>query len=210
MSDMNTTFCNYCSKGKYLVSPYSSFQTGFTLVEVLVVMALVAILSAFAAPQINQMTSGIKVNSASRQIASEMMLLKRRSVSENRKYRIVFGSPAANQYKVQQDGNRDNDYSDSVDTIVKTETLPEGIIFGTNALKVATGESMCSDAICFGSDNGASFKPTGSADSGSVYIIPVEDKATGRTGRMRGISISSVGRIRIWRYVGGGSMSWIN
>lgn len=182
---------------------------GFTLVELTIVVALICIVSAIAAPQLSQMILGMKVKSATQDVVSEMLLLKIRAIKENRKYRIIFGSPDKCHYKVQQDGNRDDDYADAVDTIVKTVSLPVGIVFDTNALKRTSGDLMCSDAICFGSDNGASFKPTGTSDCGSVYLISEEDKSSGRTDRMSAISINSTSRIKVWRYIGGSSQ-WEN
>lgn len=182
---------------------------GFTLVELIIVIALTGIVSAIAAPQLSRMIQGIQVKSATQDMVSEMVLLKIRAIKENRKYRIIFGSPDKCHYKVQQDGNRDDDYTDAADTVVKTVSLPPGIVFDTNALKRTSGDLMCIDAICFGSDNGASFKPTGTSDCGSVYLIPEEDKRSGRTDRMRAISTTSTGRIRVWRYTDGVSL-WIN
>lgn len=180
-------------------------EKGYTLIELVIAVSLIGIVSAMAAPQFLQMAPKMRVDSATRQVVSEMLSLKFKAISENRKYRIIFGQPNGNQYQVQQDGNRDDDYTDAADTFVKTVTLPETIVFGTNASKNTSGDPVCDDAICFGSDNGASFKPIGTSDTGSLYLIPTEDKGSGKCDRMRAVSVNNAGRVKAWRYKGGSS-----
>lgn len=195
--------------GKQKICPCILRQKGFTLTELIVVIALIAILSAIAAPQLLQLMPGMRVDSATRQLTSEMLLLKMRAISENRKYRIIFGNPDNNHYKIQQDANRNDSYSDVCDTIVKTGALPVGIVFGTKATKNTSGGALSctADGICFGSDNGASFMPMGTSDCGSLYLIPDPDKNSSRTDRMRAISIDSAARVKAWRYKGG-TLPW--
>lgn len=188
-----------------------SREKGFSLIELLVVISLIGIMAAIAMPNLLKMMPGMRVNTATRQVTSKMLLLRMKVVSENKKYQLLF-TPGSDQYQVQQDGNRDGNYTDLTDTIVETLTLPSGIIFATKATKNTNGDSIGagSDGVSFSADS-CSFTTTGTVDSGSVYLIPREDNvAGGRTDRMRAISINSSGRVKAWRYTGVGTNPWTN
>lgn len=183
-----------------------SREKGFSLIELLTVVSLMSIMAAIAMPNLLKMMPGMRVNTATRQVVSKMLLLKMKAISENRKLRISF-SGAASQYTVQQDVNR-NDW-DASDPIIETLELPTGIIFDTNAtIKPGGGSITCADdGICF-AGNKASFTENGTVTSGTIYLIVKEDKGTSRTDRMRAISLNSTGRVQAWRYTGVGTNPW--
>lgn len=182
-----------------------SREKGFSLIELLTVVSLMAILSAIAMPNLLKMMPGMRVNTATRQVVSKMLLLKMKAISENRKLRIGF-TALGSQYTVQQDVNR-NDW-DASDPIIETLELPTGIIFGTNAtIKPGGGSVSCDDGICL-AGNKASFTENGTVTSGTIYLIVKEDKGTSRTDRMRAISLNSTGRVQAWRYTGVGTNPW--
>lgn len=185
-------------------------EKGFSLVELVIVVSLIAIMAAIAMPNLLSMIPAMRVNTATRQVISKMLLLKMKAISENKRHQLIF-TPGSDQYQVQQDGNRDGDYTDSTDTIVETLSLPGGIIFGTNAAKNTNGDDIgsASDGVSFSAES-CSFTPTGTSDTGSVYFIPREDKTGGRTDRMRAISIANTGRVKAWRYTGVGTNPWTN
>ena len=88
---------------------------GFTLVEILVTVALIGIISAIAIPDWGTVLLTFRLNGATRQVQSELHRIKMKAVNENVNFRLVY-SDKANSYQVQRDG-----------TLVETKVLPEGI-----------------------------------------------------------------------------------
>ena len=71
-------FCSSTSKG------------GFTLVEMLVVITVFGILAALAVPQFIAFRPMNRLNGATRQVYSELMLARAKAVNENRNYVVTF------------------------------------------------------------------------------------------------------------------------
>ncbi len=70
-------------------------QAGFTLVELLIVVAFIGTLAAVALPVMKDMTASIKLNEASRLVEREMQDARMKAVSSNRVLRVRTNCPAA-------------------------------------------------------------------------------------------------------------------
>lgn len=68
---------------------------GFTLTELLLVVALIGTLAAMALPVMQDVTASIKLNEASRMVERELQDARLKAVSTNRKLRVRPNCPAA-------------------------------------------------------------------------------------------------------------------
>lgn len=77
-------------------SPLLFFDAGFTLMELLVVLAIFGLMAAIAVPTWIVFLPTYSLSSATRQIQSELNRIKRRAASENVTFRLVFSDTADN------------------------------------------------------------------------------------------------------------------
>ena len=75
-------------------------QSGFTLVELLMVVALVGIVSVIGMPLLGQISGAIALGEAARQVERELQSARMTAVSANQPVRVMFNCPAAGQYRM--------------------------------------------------------------------------------------------------------------
>jgi len=91
---------------------------GFTLTEIIVALAIIAILTAIAIPNWSTLLPTYALNSAARQVQAELHRLKSRAVAENANFRLVFSSGTT--YTIEK-------YSGGYAPTGNSGTLPDGI-----------------------------------------------------------------------------------
>jgi prepilin-type N-terminal cleavage/methylation domain-containing protein len=72
---------------------------GFSLVEMVLVAAILAVISGIAIPQILTSSRQMKLSGAARQVERELQTARMKAVKSNRPMRVRFNCPAANQYR---------------------------------------------------------------------------------------------------------------
>lgn len=95
---------------------YFRQEAGFTLTEIIVAVAIIAILAAIAIPNWNTLLPTYALNGAARQVQSELSKVKMQAVSENTSFQFNVSTAPGTSYEIQR-----------ASTPQVTKPLPEGI-----------------------------------------------------------------------------------
>jgi type IV fimbrial biogenesis protein FimT len=82
---------------------------GYTLVELFITMAIIAVLAAVATPYFLSQMPKYRLNGAARTVMGDLMLARMKAVSENNRYRVYFLS---NYYLILDDNDNSNSVTD--------------------------------------------------------------------------------------------------
>ena len=80
-------------------------KAGFTLIELMIVIAIMAILAGIAAPNFQTYMAQRRLNGAARQVMTDLMAARMKAVSMNQKVKVSFGSNHTYQIWNDADGN---------------------------------------------------------------------------------------------------------
>ena len=152
-----------------------SGERGFSLIEVIVVVALVGLLAAVGVPSMQDWLDRYKVRTAAEQLASLIQLQRMRAVSQNTDFSIDFDANAGT-YTLYQ-GNT----ATGTTLEPQAHTLPMGVMFSGNADPV----DVPSDEMIFHAD-GSLNNSTATTDTiymantnGDVFLLSI-NRSTGR------------------------------
>ena len=123
-------------------------KRGVTLVELVVVMAIIAIGAAFVAPNIGAWIPNYRLRSATREVTSALRMAQMKAISNNTQYHVSF-DPGAGSFILQYQDTGGNWINDGI-----AETLPQGVLI---------------NAISFPGNN-AQFNPNSTSSTGSITL----------------------------------------
>ena len=127
----------------------TNIPKGYTLVEVCIVIALLAIISTLAIPAWQNYSSNINLKTAAREVMSDLLNARQRAIEENLStYRLTFNVA-------------DNNY-----TLSRTDT---GITYWTKPL-TSYGSGISIQSVNFNNGSIVSFQRRGTVTMGTVVL----------------------------------------
>ncbi len=150
---------------------------GFTLIEALVVISLMACISALAVPDMINWLNKAKLNGAVNNLKGSLELAKLKAIQENGPVAVNFTGKS---YAIFRDTGATIGMHDAGEEIFRKRSLPRGVRIDLSATTFAN------------TGNGGKktrFKGRGTSASGTVYLV-------NSIGMVKKIIVSSTGRIR--------------
>ena len=170
-----------------------NWEKGVTLIELVVVMAIIAIMGLFMTPSIGEWVQNYRIKQAARNVASDLQAAKMQAISIHKYCTVVFN---ANGYVIFPD--YDNDMV--LDAGSETTGIYKTVVFGTeyktvsfDTSKPGSGINFTNNAIAFDS-RGLPRNNTGGFAGGTVYLINTENN------KGRSVTVSAAGAVSIAEY----------
>lgn len=142
--------------------------SGFSLLELIIVLSLAAVLAAISVLSHQAMQPSLNLSSATRQVVMDLKVARIRAVTRNTNYRVVFADESDRYQPQYKNGNA---YADDGRPI----QLPHGIVV----------------AACSARDSAIAFRPRGNATSFGTVTL------RNGTGDVRHIIVDIAGQVRV-------------
>ena len=172
-------------------------NSGFTLIEMIVVIAIMAVMLAIAVPGFLGMTPRSSLKTAARDMISNLQLARIEAIRGRKTWAVQFDTGSA-RYRILDDDGADDTWNTTDDNVYKTVNFSDyrDVSYGS-AQGARPGGTVQTDGVTFSAER-VTFKSDGSSESGTVYI----KNANGDTFAVG--SLSAAGRIKSWRNYGSG------
>lgn len=93
---------------------------GFSLIELMIVIAIIGVVVAIAAPFFNKYRHNTNLREAARDLSADISLYRQRAVAENVHYKVTFDQPANNYYVQKETSSGSGVYVDLNPAVTKS------------------------------------------------------------------------------------------
>lgn len=172
---------------------------GFTMIELLIAIAIVAITAAMGFPTFMDQRDRARIKRAGRDMVSHFQMARINAMRDGQRWAIRFDTDA-DLYRIVHSGNDRILYNDD-DVTMKSIPLSSygDVAFGIgDGIGARPGGTVPENGAVSFSGNQVNFDPDGSSKSGTVYV----KNNKGQTFAVG--SISTTGRVKVWANYGQG------
>jgi prepilin-type N-terminal cleavage/methylation domain-containing protein len=181
-------------------------REGFTLIETMMVLAVLGIIMAMAAPNFSKWKEKHEINGQAQKVYFDLMLARTTAVKNNNIVRVAFNT-TSHTYTIHND--TDGDGTQDTGEAVKSVALENDINFAYNTGINDEDGNAVSAAVSFGGSTTVTFDSRGqSSASGSVFLLHTSDIGS-TNDRARYISVlQATGAVDYWTYDGSVTPPW--
>lgn len=177
-------------------------QRGFSFPELMGALALLGALLGMGVYTMN--TGSMRSGAAQAELARQLDFARARAVFTDHDIVVTFDTTAGT-YTVIDDLNSDGDLDPTFGEVARTYRLGDlgkGVTFGfASGTTGLNGSPIGTEVSAPGSPPRLRFKPRGTSEDATLYLIPINDKAKDTPANMRAVTVNGgAARIRRWRF----------